>query len=71
MNAILILSDSHALALLSSIRKRYTVSERKYGSNGLGLAIARQLAELLGGKVTLESIPENGSTFYLTIPISG
>ena len=43
---------------------------RKYGGNGLGLAITKNLAELLGGKIWLESKPKQGSTFYFSLPES-
>ena len=36
---------------------------------GLGLSIAKAYAELLGGKIWLESDENNGATFYFTIPI--
>lgn len=42
---------------------------RKYGGNGLGLSISKNLAELLGGKIWVESEPEKYSNFYFTIPI--
>ena len=41
---------------------------REYGGAGLGLAICRRLATMLGGHITLESVIGKGSTFTLTMP---
>ena len=42
--------------------------ERKVGGLGLGLSIAKENAELLGGKITLKSEKGKGTTFFVTIP---
>ena len=42
---------------------------RRIQGNGLGLTIARNLAEQMGGTLTLESIPHVKTVFTLTLPI--
>jgi signal transduction histidine kinase len=44
-------------------------SSSRVGGIGLGLAVTRQLAGLLGGEVTLESTPDSGSIFTVRLPL--
>lgn len=43
---------------------------RRYGGNGLGLAICQDLTELMDGTLTLSSELGSGSTFVVRIPLT-
>jgi signal transduction histidine kinase len=54
--------------IFERFRKLEIETDKIYRGNGLGLYIAKKLSQMLGGDITLESKPNLGSTFYVTIP---
>ena len=41
---------------------------RKFGGTGLGLAIIKRFTDLMQGDVAVESVPDKGTTFTITLP---
>jgi signal transduction histidine kinase/HPt (histidine-containing phosphotransfer) domain-containing protein len=55
--------------LFKSFSQVDSSTARQYGGTGLGLAISKKLAELMGGRMWVESVPGKGSTFHFTIQV--
>ena len=63
------ISDEQKEKLFRSFEQADSSISRKYGGSGLGLALTKNIIELLGGTVGVESKPGEGSRFFFTISV--
>jgi PAS domain S-box-containing protein len=56
--------------LFQSFSQADSSTTRRFGGTGLGLSISKQLTEMMGGNIRLESEAGTGSRFYVSLPFT-
>lgn len=62
------MSEVFLKRMFNPFEQENTETKQNYGGSGLGLPIAKNLTELMGGKITVESSKGKGTTFQVDLP---
>jgi signal transduction histidine kinase/DNA-binding response OmpR family regulator len=64
------IAEDYVETIFESFTQAGTDTARKFGGTGLGLTISKQLAELMGGSISVESEVGRGTVFSVVIPLT-
>jgi CheY-like chemotaxis protein len=62
------MTPEQLVKLFQTFSQADTSTTRKFGGSGLGLALTRRFCQLMGGDVTVNSVPGESSTFTIKVP---
>jgi CheY-like chemotaxis protein/nitrogen-specific signal transduction histidine kinase len=62
------MTDEQVGRLFKAFSQAEASTAAKYGGTGLGLAISKRFAEMMGGDITVASVPGQGTTFTVRLP---
>jgi CheY-like chemotaxis protein len=55
--------------LFRAFSQAETTTYQKYGGTGLGLLISKNIADIMGGKIWIDSTPDKGSSFFFSVQL--
>jgi len=61
------MTNAQSSRIFESFQQAEEGTTRKFGGTGLGLSISKNIVEMMGGSIWVESEPDKGSTFFFTV----
>ncbi len=63
------LTEEQKNSIFEAYGQASTSTSRKYGGTGLGLTISKKMVRLMGGELEVESVKDEGATFFFTLTL--